>query len=122
MEGHLTYLAVPYTSRHPEVEEARYRAVSAVAAAIMGTGEFVFSPITQGHVLAKFGGLPTDWEFWAAYSRAMLSRCQLLAVLMLDGWKESVGVQAEIGIAVELGIPIEYVQPPEFKVIDERLH
>ena len=33
----------------------------------------------------------------------------MLMVLMLDGWVESVGVQAEIKIAKELGIPVQYI-------------
>ena len=32
-------------------------------------------------------------------------------VLMLDGWQESVGVQAEIQIARELGKQIRYLVP-----------
>ncbi len=43
--------------------------------------------------------------------RALLERCDQLVVLMLDGWRESVGVQAEILIASELGIPTRYWEP-----------
>jgi hypothetical protein len=32
-------------------------------------------------------------------------------VLMLDGWRESIGVQAEIAIANELGKPVTYSLP-----------
>ena len=34
-----------------------------------------------------------------------------MVVLMLDGWRESVGVAAEIRIAGELGKPVRYLAP-----------
>lgn len=114
MTAELIYLAVPYTAPNKEVEASRFRMVSNVAARMMHNGQFVFSPITQGHVLAQHGDLPTDWAYWAEYSRSMLSKCDRLSVLCLDGWKESVGVQAEIGIAKELDIPVEYVFCADF--------
>lgn len=43
--------------------------------------------------------------------REHLKRCNELVVLMLDGWKESRGVQAEIRIALELGKPVRYLDP-----------
>jgi hypothetical protein len=36
-----------------------------------------------------------------------------LIVLMLDGWEQSRGVNAEIALARELGLPVEYVNPAE---------
>ena len=32
-----------------------------------------------------------------------------MVVLMLDGWRESRGVQAEIDLAIKLDLPIDYV-------------
>ena len=40
----------------------------------------------------------------------MLRACGRLAVLMQDGWKESVGVQSEIAIAREMGLPVEFIE------------
>jgi hypothetical protein len=56
-------------------------------------------------------GLPTDWEFWQRYNIEHLQRCDEVAVLTLDGWRESIGVQTEIRIASELGKPVSYLAP-----------
>ena len=40
---------------------------------------------------------------------SLLEMCHEVVVLMLDGWRESVGVQAEIAIARELEKPITYL-------------
>ncbi len=40
-----------------------------------------------------------------------LEVCDKVVVLMIDGWKESVGVQAEIAIARELGKPVSFLTP-----------
>jgi hypothetical protein len=53
------------------------------------------------------------WSFWEQYDRKFLERCDEVVVLMLDGWEESVGVQAEIRIAGELGKPVRYLAPEE---------
>jgi len=81
-----------------------------VAGDMMRRGEHVFSPISHTHPIALAGDLPKGWEFWQAYDRAMLRACGKLAVLMQDGWQESVGVQAEIAIAREMGLPVEFIE------------
>jgi hypothetical protein len=50
-------------------------------------------------------------EFLFRFSRERLGRCDEVVVLMLDGWEESIGVQAEIRIARELGKPVRYLAP-----------
>jgi hypothetical protein len=72
-------------------------------------GVVVFSPITHSHELAKFG-TPTKWEFWRQIDIEFIRRSGFLVVLMLEGWKNSVGVQAEIKLAKEFDIPIMYLK------------
>lgn len=108
------YLACPYSHDDPAVCERRFKAVNRVAAQLIKQGLFIYSPVSHGYILAKTGDLPTGWSFWESFDRAMLSKCKCLLVLMLDGWKESVGVQAEIKIAGELELHIEYLDPTEF--------
>jgi hypothetical protein len=110
MCNRLIYLAAPFSSNNPAVCEQRFHAVCRHAASMMKKGQHVFSPLSHGYGLACYG-LPTDWSFWEAYDRTMLSFCAELMVLMLDGWKESIGVQAEIAIARELGKPVSFVYP-----------
>ena len=117
MKNKLIYLATPYTSEDPSVAEERFRKVSQVAAKLINRGEFILSPISMCHPIAIEGGLPGDWEFWDAYDRTIIACCYKLYVLMLDGWEESTGVQAEIKIAKEFGLEIEYLDYDE--VINE---
>ena len=79
-----------------------------VAAELVSAGHVVFSPIVHGHPLVRFG-LPTDWRFWQRHDREHLGRSKLLLVLALDGWQQSIGVQAEIGIARALALPVVYL-------------
>ena len=77
----------------------------------MQQGIHVFSPISHTHPIAEAGDLPKDWQFWKEYDLTFMQICRMLVVIKLDGWQESVGVQAEIQYANDLGIPIEYVEP-----------
>lgn len=106
----MIYLASPYS--HPEVgvREQRFRDACRAAAMLLASGLTVFSPIVHGHPLV-WHGLPTDWPFWERIDRDHLERCDEVVVLMLDGWRESVGVAAEIRIARELGKPVRSLAP-----------
>jgi nucleoside 2-deoxyribosyltransferase len=106
----MIYLASPYSHPDPAVREQRFRAACQAAVALLHAGRVVFSPIAHSHPLAQHG-LPGNWHFWERYDRAFLERCDEVLVLMLDGWEESVGVQAEIRIARELGKPVGYLAP-----------
>lgn len=106
----MIYLATPYSHPDPAVREQRFRAACQAAVALLHAGHVVFSPITHSHPLAQHG-LPGNWHFWERYDRALLERCDEVVVLMLDGWENSVGVQAEIRIARELGKPVRYLAP-----------
>lgn len=108
----MIYLASPYTHSDVHVREWRFREACRVAAALLRAGVTVFSPIAHSHPIACFG-MPTSWEFWSQVDREYLSRCDVLAVLTLAGWRESVGVQAEIELARKMGIPVVYVAPTE---------
>ena len=81
------------------------------------TGLTVFSPIAHSHPIAQFG-MPTSWEFWSQMDHEYLSRCNVLAVLTLPGWRESIGVQAEFGLARELGLPVVYLAPSDLDASD----
>jgi hypothetical protein len=107
----LTYIAVPYSHPDENVRHARFHAVNKKAAELMNQGMHIFSPISHTHPIALAGELPLGWEFWKQYDEVMLAACHKLIVFMLDGWKESKGVQGEIEIATRLGLPIEYIYP-----------
>lgn len=109
----LTYLASPYSHPDRAVRVARFEAAARAAARLASDGEIVFCPIAMSHPMAEAGELPGEWEFWERFDRAHLSVSRRIVVLTLDGWRESVGVQAEIVIAQELGLPVDYMEPEE---------
>lgn len=107
----IIYLASPYTHRNPRVVDYRFRAVCKKSAELMLRGLHVYSPIAHTHPIAMQGSLPTTWEYWESFDRAMIAACGKLLVLRIRGWKESKGVQAEIAIAHELDIPVDFIDP-----------
>jgi nucleoside 2-deoxyribosyltransferase len=106
----MIYLASPYSHPDATVCEARFRAACRATAALLRAGCAVYSPVVHGHPLVEHG-LPTDWTFWEQFDRDYLERCDEVIVLMLDGWRESAGVQAEVQIARDLGKPVRYTAP-----------
>ena len=106
----MIYLASPYTHPDPAVRQWRFEAACRVTAKLMRAGLIVFSPIAHSHPLTRYG-LPGEWQFWQRYDRAHLEACSGLAVLMLEGWKESKGVQSEIAFARDLGKPVIFIAP-----------
>ena len=117
----IAYLATPYSDKDPLVKEERFQKVNKVAAKLIKRGEIIFSPISHTHPIAMVGNLPGGWEYWDEFDRAYLSCCYKLYVLMLDGWKESSGTQAEIKIAEELGLEIEYLDYGDLEGADDNL-
>ena len=108
----MIYLASPYSHDDPAVRLERFEAVCRFAAGLMRSGLVVFSPIAHTHPIAiSEDGLPKGWEFWERFDREFLEAADSMVVLMLDGWEESVGVQAEILIAEELELPVEFATP-----------
>jgi len=101
------YLASPYSHPDPAIREARFDAACRATAEHLRAGRVVFSPIAYGHPLTAHG-LRGDWSFWERFDRNVISRCDSVLVLMLDGWQESVGVRAEIDIAIDLGKPVAF--------------
>jgi len=104
----MIYLASPYSHSDPAVRDQRFLAACRATAELMRDGHTVFSPVLIGHPLAS-EGLPGDWEFWEPHDREQLGQASALVVLMLPGWEESVGVQAEITIARAIGLPVAYL-------------
>ena len=105
------YLATPYSDSDPAVMLHRFNVVTEVSAKLMMQGKFVFSPITHSHPIAQYMDAEkrVSWEYWERFDTEFMSWCREVYVLMLPGWKESVGVQAEIKLANRLGKHITYI-------------
>jgi hypothetical protein len=48
-------------------------------------------------------------QIWQRHDHRYLEACDEVVVLMLDGWQQSIGVQAEISAARELGKPVTFL-------------
>lgn len=104
------YLASPYSHPDRAVREARFRAACRAAAQLMDAGQRVFSPIAHSHAIEEHGmGERRPADFWLRQDGPLLCCADELWVLMLDGWRESKGVQEEIRICELLGKPVRYL-------------
>lgn len=110
----MIYLASPYAHKDKTVMEDRFDKVCRVAGQMMKYGEVVYSPIAHNHPIAVRIELPRTWDFWKTFDEHMILRCACVKVLMLDGWKESVGITAEIQIAKLASMNVEYIDPKYF--------
>jgi hypothetical protein len=104
--GQLAYLAAPYSHPDPAVRQARYEEINRAAVGLIKRNVLVFSPITHCHPLHLLGNLPGDFAYWETFDRRMMAACDLLIVLAIPGWEQSVGVKAEIKIAAVLKLPV----------------
>jgi hypothetical protein len=98
------YLASPYSHPNPQVMHARYLAVAAECAKLLKAQDWTYSPIVHCHELARMHGLPTDFEYWKRYNRAMLSSASAFYILTIPGWEQSRGVTAERAMAECAGL------------------
>lgn len=104
----MIYLASPYSHADANIRQRRFEVACRAAAKLICQGQTVFSPIAHSHAICAYG-VPLDWRFWERHDRRYLEACDEVVVLLIDGWRESVGVQAEIAIARKLGKPITYL-------------
>lgn len=106
------YLATVY-SRHPQGTEQAYRDACQAAAWCVTRQIGVFSPIAYTHGVAVHGGIPlTDHAIWLPADRPLMDAARGLAVLMMPGWLESIGIAHEIGVFRDAGKPIVYLTWP----------
>ena len=108
----MIYLASPYSHTDLCVREARYDAACCAAAKLIAQGHVVFSPVAHSHGIVRYG-LPVDWNFWERQDRRFVEMCDELWALKLDGWHESIGVQAEIDLALEIGKAVRFLSADE---------
>lgn len=106
----MIYLASPYSHPDPFEREHRYVTVLKVLTEqFLAKRIWAYSPIVHCHELAKVSTLPKDMEFWSDYNHHMLSLCEELVVVRMDGWESSRGVKAEILWAEGMNIPVRYL-------------
>jgi uncharacterized protein DUF1937 len=105
----LVYLACPYTHPSAAVRLERFNQATKAAAAVIRQGRFVFSPITMTHPIdVELAGADNTLgsEFWVAFDEAFMERCDVFALLPLDGWQQSAGVKRELEFFQRSGKPL----------------
>lgn len=117
----MIYLASPYTFKGPNitkaqrkyVQEIRYEQITRIAGLLIDKWQYAFIlPITMSHSTAKYmKKRDGEFKFWENIDLTYISRCDELWVVTMDGWGDSIGVQAEIMFANEKGIKVRYVDP-----------
>lgn len=107
----LVYLAGPISTTKPGQYLERIRAHAKCAVQLESQGKVnIYSPACETHGYVELGGkIGTSWKDWKQHDLNILSRCNKLYVMLLDGWKESIGVKGEVKYALKNNIPIEFV-------------
>jgi hypothetical protein len=80
----------------------------------MNEGNIVFSPISHSHHIAAQNDLENGWDYWKKFDESFIEWCDVVVVVMLNGWKKSKGVNAEINIALKDCKPVEYLDPNKY--------
>ena len=104
----MIYVAAPYSDTYRSVVEERFNTTEKIVASMISAGLPVISPVIHCHEMARNYNFPIEFEFWKTYCLDILRASDILYVLMLDGWRESLGVQAEIEFAKKNGIVVMY--------------
>lgn len=105
----MIYLASPYSHPDPAVVKTRVECAEICTVNLLRQGYIVFSPIVHCHGIATAYELPTDHAFWMRYDYSMLRIAEAMFILMIDGWIESKGIEAEIAFARTAHIPVSLV-------------
>jgi len=117
----ICYLATPYSFSNTSSEDEkrqRFNQVTRQALLLFNDGINVYSPITQHHTIARHGDtISLSTAEWMEFDLTFLSVANQMYVLMLDGWKESKGLNQEIKYARANHIPIEYIKPSTFVLV-----
>lgn len=118
--GKKIYLGIPYTHEDVRILDYRCKLADRIAAVLMNNGNYVYSPISHTHPIAKLGKLPCDWAYWKGYCECFFDGwTDELHVITAHGWDTSTGVEAEINLANDKGIPVKYIEPTTFSYPEE---
>lgn len=111
--GGICYVASPYSKYKMGLNAAAYD-VADVTAKLMRHGICALSPIIHGHEVTRIGRLDAlDQEFWKAIDKPFVDAASACVVVLMDGWRESAGVQHEIEEFTKAGKPIFYLDPKD---------
>lgn len=107
----LWYVASPYSHPRKRVMQHRAAMVDYIMAKLYEKYKVaLIPPILISRVIKECLGdsIGTDFKEWKKVDLKYISRCDAVIVVMLPGWKESIGVKAEILFALRNQIPVKY--------------
>jgi hypothetical protein len=113
MKEKLIYLASPFNHDEETVREERRRLVTVATARFMKMGFVVYSPIVHNGTVATVYDLGRHFTFWRFHDETILSRCDAMWILLIDGWDKSFGVASEIKFSKKRKIPVSRVLMPQ---------
>ena len=110
MKSKRIYLACPYAHDDPRIRAHRVDTANRYAAMFMDQGYRVFSPLSHSTTIAPHCK-PNEnkHDYWMKQDLWILTMCDEMFVLCLDGWMESKGLKDEIELATLKNIPIGYI-------------
>ena len=102
----MIYIACPYTHDDEGWMRIRKRVATGIELKLIEHGLVAYNAI---RVMSDIeDDLPEGFDVYA-YDLRVLSACEVLLVVRIDGWKESKGVQLEIAHAQSCDMPIVHV-------------
>jgi len=104
--GIRVYLGTPFSDPDFRIRTSRFNDVTIVAGRMCHEGILVYSPITHYWPQVSLVGYPKKMlepGFWRPFNDAFLAWADILAVLMNDGWRRSVGLSYEMEEAERTG-------------------
>lgn len=108
----LYYLAGPYSHKDQAIMDQREIDHAKCAVELKLQGYSIYAPIPETTALTKLGGLVgTSWKDWRDHDLNLLSRCDEIIIILIEGWRESIGVRGEVKFAIQNDIPISYLDP-----------
>lgn len=116
------YLGCPYTHNDPEIMEQRAKIATVVAGYFMKKYNYaVFSPITHGHEICKYGVKP-DFTAWQKTDLSIIKNWATeFYYLPLAGYEHSKGLQEELKFARKNGLVIVEIGEPLIDAVCEFL-
>ena len=104
----MIYIAAPYNDLSESVINKRMEAVYNMIYTLAIDKKHAITPLFMHEVVRRYK-MEQSFDFWESYCFDILSRCDSMIVIMLDGWKDSRGVHSEIDYCKNNGIPISYL-------------
>jgi predicted acyl esterase len=105
------YLASPYTHPAPVVMQQRYLDALDALDWLLHNKIWAFSPIVHSHNLPNLNVRhQRDYKYWREFNHLMILNSRGIALLQLDGWKDSEGIADELEYADKLGLKVTIMQ------------